>query len=185
MDNYNQIISENLKHIRTTRKLSLDKVCALTGISKSMLSQIEKGTANPSVSTIWKLANGFKISFTELMNTMEREIEFISGSDIQPLLECDGKYRNYPILLFDPNRRFETYRIEVDPSAELNAEAHLSQTQEVVTVMEGSLSVIVNKKEYHLQTGDTLKFKADVPHTYNNRGEEMCVLSMILYYPVQ
>lgn len=183
MENYNRIIGENLNKIRTHRKLSLDQVSTLTSISKSMLSQIEKGTANPSVTTLWKLANGFKISFTELMSSTDNDIELIHSSDREPLLECNGKFRNYPVILFDPQKRFETYNIELDPGAELSAEPHLENTQEYITVMDGKLTITVNEKKYLLSKGDTLKFKADINHVYSNESATLCFLYMILYYP--
>ncbi len=58
------VLAENLKTLRANRKLSLDKVAELTGVSKTMLSQIERGESNPTIHTVWKIANGLKISFT-------------------------------------------------------------------------------------------------------------------------
>ena len=58
MGNINLVISMNLKHIREERKLSLDKVAKMTGVSKSMLGQIERGDSNPTIATVWKIANG-------------------------------------------------------------------------------------------------------------------------------
>lgn len=68
MENINLILSKNLKYLRNERKLSLDKLADLTGISKTMLGQIERGESNPSITTVWKIANGLKISFTALIN---------------------------------------------------------------------------------------------------------------------
>jgi len=183
MENYKSIIASNIKRIRNERELSLDKVATLTGVSKSMLSQIEKGNANPSISTLWKLSNGFKISFTELINAPEHTVELINIHDKEPLTEDNGKLRNYPISLFDSEKRFETYQIELDPKGTHNAEPHPPKTQEHITVMKGCIDVTVENKEYHLKDGDTLKFKADINHSYFNPGNKTCLMHMILYYP--
>ena len=58
MENFNIVFAKNLKRIREDRKLSLDKVADLTGVSKSMLGQIERGDSNPTITTVWKIANG-------------------------------------------------------------------------------------------------------------------------------
>jgi Predicted transcriptional regulators len=63
-----QLIAQNLKRLREERKLSLDRVAELTGVSKSMLGQIERGDSSPTVATVWKIANGLKVSFTTLMS---------------------------------------------------------------------------------------------------------------------
>ncbi len=60
MDKLNYVIAENLKRLREERKLSLDNVSRLSGVSKSMLGQIERGEVNPTVSTVWKISNGLK-----------------------------------------------------------------------------------------------------------------------------
>ena len=64
----NEVIATNLKRIRTAKKMSLDNVANLTGVSKSMLGQIERGDSSPTITTIWKITNGLKISFSSLMN---------------------------------------------------------------------------------------------------------------------
>ena len=63
MDNLNLIIANNLKRIRDERKLSLDKVADLTGVSKSMLGQIERGESNPTISTCLENCKWFKNFF--------------------------------------------------------------------------------------------------------------------------
>ena len=58
MDRLNELIAENLKDIRKGKGLSLEQVSSLTTISKSMLSQLERGEVNPTISTVYKLALG-------------------------------------------------------------------------------------------------------------------------------
>lgn len=62
--NINSIIAENLKTLRTERNLSLGQLAELSGISKVMLSQIEKGDTNPTINTLWKIAKGLKVPYT-------------------------------------------------------------------------------------------------------------------------
>ena len=121
MENIGHIVAENLKRLREERKLSLDAVAKCSGVSKSMLGQIERGVTNPTISTLWKIANGLKISFTSLMLRPEADIEIVQRSAIAPFVETDGKYRNYPVFPFDNSRGFEMYAIELDPGSRLDA----------------------------------------------------------------
>ena len=66
--NLNNIIGENLKRLRTERNLSLSKLSEICGVSKVMLGQIERGESNPTINTIWKIANGFKLPYTVLID---------------------------------------------------------------------------------------------------------------------
>lgn len=164
-------------------KLSLESVAKLTGVSKSMLGQIERREVNPTISTVWKIANGLKVSFTALMSRPEAEIEIVKQSDIQCLIEDDGKYRNYPMFPFNEDRRFEIYMLEIDPDGRLNAEAHPEGTQEFITVFAGEIAVEVDKQKYQVPKGNSIRFKADKPHAYYNTGREQANLSMVIYYP--
>ena len=60
-------VAANAREIREHKGLTLDRAAALTGVSRSMLAQIEKGEVNPTISVLWKMANGYKVSFTSLV----------------------------------------------------------------------------------------------------------------------
>ena len=62
-----KIIASNIKALRSSKGLTLDEAAKITGVSRSMLAQIEKGDVNPTISVLWKIANGYKVSFTALM----------------------------------------------------------------------------------------------------------------------
>ncbi|MDA6151190.1 helix-turn-helix transcriptional regulator, partial [Escherichia coli] len=58
MEEIHLILAKNLKAFRENKKLSLEKVAELTGVSKTMIGQIERGESSPTITTIWKIANG-------------------------------------------------------------------------------------------------------------------------------
>ena len=73
MDAMSSMIAANLKRIRKEKKLSLDNAAEMTGVSKSMLGQIERGESSPTVATLWKIATGLHISFTALLEGQAME----------------------------------------------------------------------------------------------------------------
>ena len=60
------IVAKNIRRLREESKLSMDELSKLSGVSKSMLAQIERGEENPTISTLWKLSNGMKVPFDAL-----------------------------------------------------------------------------------------------------------------------
>ena len=62
-------IGDNLKRLRGRMGLSLSEVANMTGVSKTMLSQIERSESTPTISTIWKISNGLKVKFDTLLDT--------------------------------------------------------------------------------------------------------------------
>ncbi|MCF6139421.1 helix-turn-helix domain-containing protein [Pseudalkalibacillus berkeleyi] len=183
MEHIQSVISDNLMRIRTKRKMSLDELSSITGVSKSLLRQIEKDESNPTISTLWKIANGLKIPFTSLIEYEMPGTEVVRKGEIEPLLEDDGRYRLYPSFTFENQKPFEMYDVELDSGAALQSEPHRPGTIECITVFSGTLTVTIQNKTYSIHEGDSLKFKADNPHTYTNSGNETTKLSMIIYYP--
>ncbi|WP_153731412.1 helix-turn-helix domain-containing protein [Sporosarcina obsidiansis] len=183
MEEINLIIAKNLKAIRESKRLSLEKVAELTGVSKTMVGQIERGESSPTITTIWKIANGLKVSFTTLIQNPQLDATVIRRNEVQELTEDNGKYRVYPTFLFDPDKRFQGYSVEIDQGGYLRANPHREGTEEFITIFEGELTIRVQDDEFTLRNGDSFRFKADLPHTYHNTGETITRLSMILYYP--
>ena len=87
----NKIIAQNVKKLREKRKLTLDAASEITGVSRSMLAQIEKGDVNPTISVLWKIANGYKVSFTSIIEESPQETVSVLRA-AEPLLEDGGRY---------------------------------------------------------------------------------------------
>jgi XRE family transcriptional regulator, regulator of sulfur utilization len=183
MEDATQLVAQNLKRIREEKKLSLDKLAELTGVSKSMLGQIERGASSPTVSVVWKIANGLKISFTSLLSAPQTDIRLVQKLEIHPLIEDNGKYRLYPLFPIEEGRLFEIYSIEIDPGGYLSADPHPEGAQEFITVFAGELTVRVENQEFLVAEGNSIRFKADRPHTYHNSGETLTKISMAIHYP--
>jgi transcriptional regulator with XRE-family HTH domain len=183
MEDITHLVARNLKKIRDEKNLSLEKVAELTGVSKSMLGQIERGASSPTISTVWKISNGLKVSFTTLLDSEQIDPTVVRQSDIKPLTEDHGKYRLYPLFPIEEGRRFEVYSIEIDPRGHLSAEAHPEGTEEFLTVFMGELTVRVNDQEFRVLKGDSIRFRADRPHAYLNSGDTLAELSLAIHYP--
>lgn len=180
--NINLEVGRNIKRIREEKKLTLDGAAAATGVSRSMLAQIEKGDVNPTISVLWKIANGYKVSFTSLIETSLEEATVVRRDGITPIAGDGGRYVNYPIFAFDDRKMFETYRIVIAPGGSLDAQPHLAGTEEYITVFKGNAVIEASGQRFELAEGDSIRFKADAVHGYRNEGTEEVQLSMIIFY---
>lgn len=180
--NINLEVGRNIKRLREEKKLTLDGAAGVTGVSRSMLAQIEKEDVNPTISVLWKIANGYKVSFSSLIETSMEEMTVVREQDILPIREDGGGYVNYPIFPFDDRKMFETYRIVIEPEGKLCAQPHLAGTEEFITVFRGNVGIEANGRRWELSEGDSIRFKADVPHGYWNMGDSQAQLSMIIFY---
>ena len=171
-----------LKKIRKQRDLSLDDLAKLTDVSKAQLAQMEKGESNPTVSTIWKIADGLKISFSSLLQAPKSLLTKIKQTDAPFLTEDDGRYRVYSIIPYNPDRGWELYRLEFDPNCSYESAPHNEGVEETITVVAGRMQVTVGSEKVELITGDTLVFDGNQPHRYENLSNSKCVLHLIIHY---
>ncbi|MBN2287027.1 MAG: helix-turn-helix transcriptional regulator [Tissierellales bacterium] len=183
MEELNSIIADNLKEIRTKRGLSLDHVSALTGVSKSMLGQIERKESNPTIATVWKIANGLKISFTSLVQKPVQENKVIYKSEVTPVIEDEGRCNIYPFFPFEEGRKFEMFQVVMKPNGRLEAEAHNKDTLEMVIVFDGKLEIVIEGVAYLICKDDAFEFRADKMHSYFNPGDQETRMAMVIYYP--
>ena len=178
----NAVVSENARRLREEKRLTLEEAARLTGVSRSMLAQIEKGDVNPTISMVWKIANGYRVSFTSLVEPVRQRPVLLRAADAPALEEDGGRYRNYPVFPFDEERGFETYRIVILPGGVLEAQPHLPGAEEYVTVFAGEAEIGLPDGVYRLGIGDSMRFPADQPHRYRNPGQEEVQLSMLIWY---
>lgn len=182
MEQMSRNIGYQLKKIRQQRSLSLDDVAKATNVSKAQLAQIEKGEANPTVSTIWKIAAGLHISFSSLLQPPEDQFIKIVGENRTFVSEEDGNYRVYSIVPYNPKRGWELYKVEMAPNIIHESEAHSDGVEETITVIKGELIVTCGEMEEHLVEGDTLIFSAHQPHKYTNPTNELTAFHLIIQY---
>lgn len=183
MEQLGRVIGDNLRRLRAERGFSLDTLARESGVSKSRLGQIERGEANPSISTVWQIANAFRVEFSALVTAPDVDPVMVRRADIEPVTADDGRCRTYPLFAFDPVLGCEIYESELEPGGHLVADAHPAGTREVITVLSGSAEIRAGDEVHALGPGDAMRFLADQPHAYRNTGTDVAVLSMIVAYP--
>ncbi len=181
------LVGATIQAFRTKQKLSLDTLSKLSGVSKSMLSQIERNLTNPTVAVLWKLANALNVELTELL-----EIE--TSRDVRPLIEFLPSHSTPVIKSSDGScelrilgpvplaGRFEWYELVIQPGGALQSEAHEKGSKEHLTVLSGQMIVIADSTEQRLKHGDTARYAVDVRHCIHNPGKTNATALMVIEY---
>lgn len=175
-------IGSVLKRVRFERGLTLEETSNLTGVSKAMLGQIERGESNPTISTLWKISAGLRISFSELLGSETNSYEAISIDDITPIYESDGKMILYDVFPFNPMSGFEYFYIKLIPDAIHISPPHQNSTEEYIVVTKGTLNLTVEDQTFELTAPAALKFKSNRNHTYSNPYDSEVIFQSIVKY---
>jgi len=182
MKSLNLIIGNKLKDIRNKRNLSLDESAKLTGVSKAMLGQIERGQSNPTVSTLWKIATGLKVPFSFFTDEDQDDLKVVYQKDINPIIEDNNRMKLYPIFPFDARNGLEIFTIELEPGCNHISTPHDDGVEEYIIVTEGEIEVTINEREFILQKGNSIRFMANKPHTYKNINQDRSTFQNIIFY---
>lgn len=178
-----EVLGQNLKRLRTERNLSLGALAERSGVSKMMLSQIEKGDSNPTVNTLWKIVNGLGVTYSALMEQQSPEVSVVRAEDAPTQFAEGGAYRISCYYPNTPERDFELYRVELDPAACHETEGHGEGTEEFVFLASGELVVTVGGEDYALEAGDAIHFDASLRHAYRNSGDSPAEMFTVNRYP--
>lgn len=173
-------IASSLKILRKERGWSLDKAAQETGVSKAMLGQIERAESSPTISTLWKIASGFKVPFSLFIADDQPDH---STGQTKTLHPSDDKIKVLPIFPFDEKLKCEMFLIELLPGCEHISPPHQPNVIEHVLVAEGSMEVFSNSSWKLLTKGQGLRFDACQPHGYRNFAEQTSTIYDIIHYP--
>ncbi|MDF2608805.1 MAG: DNA-binding protein [Lachnospiraceae bacterium] len=173
MEYISQNVARNLKRVRKTRKMSLDDVAEQTGVSKSMLGQIERGESNPTVETLGKIVSGLRIPFTSLVNSANTDVIIVNKEGLLPFKSVEGEYQFYEYFPYEESRTFEIYMMQIHPRAKNCSGGHGENTFEYLTVIAGILTLEAEGKIYEIKEGDSIRFPTHGDHIYSNNTDEI------------
>lgn len=176
-------IGERLKEVRTIRSLTLEEAARMTGVSKPMLGQIERGQSVPTITVLWKIATGLKVPLSAFLEQPQPEYMVVSVEQSTVISEDNGRMTAYPLFPYDPIRNVEIFQIEFKPGCNHISDRHDNGVEEYVLVQKGTLQLILNGQEITVKEKQAIRFKADVAHGYCNPFTEPCSVYNMIFYP--
>ncbi|MFS2124290.1 helix-turn-helix domain-containing protein [Pseudomonas sp. Pseusp97] len=176
-------VASNLLRLRAKRNLSLDGLARLSGVSRTMLAQIESGRSVPSIKVLCKIAQGLKVSVAAFLDDRAFEgVAVLPARDSKRLVSGDGAFVSRALFPFDVSRQVEFYELRLKGLAIEHSTGHAPGTQENLVVAQGVLEISVNEERFLLGTGDSILFYADQPHSYRNPADSEAVAYLVTTY---
>lgn len=176
-----QVLAANLRALRAQAGLSMSELARRSGIAKGTLSQLESGTGNPTIETVFSLSNAFQVPVSTLLTERTApEVVLVRGANLDVLSSVAVDLRMFRRLDLQ-DTVFELYDQRVRPDAVQQSGGHPGLEHVVVT--SGRLRVGPPDDPYELGPGDYVCFPADRPHIYSTAGDEPVVSVLLLQYP--
>nr|WP_239700554.1 XRE family transcriptional regulator [Massilia sp. 9096] len=167
-------VGATLQRLRLARGLTLEDLSRIAGVSKSMLSQIEREKANPTIAITWRLANALGVQIGELLSSEVRPVELIRVVDAHEIPTLPGNHAGYALRILGPMDlagKYEWYELTLAPGGELASQAHDPGTGEHLTVLSGTVELEVGAEKRRVKHGATARYPADQAHVIRNLGK--------------
>ncbi len=168
-----RVLCNRVTELRKKHKLTLDQLAAASGVSRSMLSQIERGKANPTLAVTFRIAQAFGITIGELVDQpwSTPSIEIVHGDDPNMLFRDDEQCQIRTLSPLHMERNIEFYELKLAPGAELRSAAHFEGTRELLTVSNGRARIESGDSSREVGAGDSAHYRADLAHSISNIGD--------------
>ena len=175
------LVSERIRVRRRDQRLTLDRLAALSAVSKGMLVQIEKGQANPSIATLCKVAAALGVSLSDLVQVSGRHPAEVMPSAAPRLLWRGPKGGTATLLVGSSGPdMLELWSWELRPGERYDAPAHPEGTQELLHVTQGRLALVFGEVGYLIETGGSAVARTDRPHAYACDGKRSARFTMVV-----
>lgn len=182
MSQLDKNIAENLKRLRKSRNMSLDMLAEKTGVSKSMLGQIERGESNPTLATIEKIVDGMKVPFEELIYKKTEAIAIIDNDKLPVYKAQEGAYQVRVVFPYDRHRSFEVYEAKIEAGEDCDCIVGENGSCEYIMVVQGMLTLVTEEGTYEVAANHAIKIASLQRHSYHNRGLQRLILNIFISY---
>jgi len=180
----NRHLGARVKQLRAERDWSLEALAAASGVSRSMLSQIEREQANPTLAVTQRIARAFSMSLGDLVESPEAtsSVTVIRADDRAYHYRSDKNCRIRTLSPLNLEKDVEFYEVQLQAGGALRSAPHFAGTREFLTLERGQVRVESGGDGENLGPGDSASYRADVPHAIVNTGKCEATIFLVDIY---
>jgi Predicted transcriptional regulators len=196
------LLGEKIRDIRKLRKMTITQLANSTGLTPSMISQVERSIISPSIETLKKIGNVLEIPLSVLFEDTESYAPAPAAPLINPMSNMDAFLSQFPPLnlynqspvvhegqrkVLSPGKGIRFYLLtpnltgpiefiynEYDPGSTTGPDLYTHPGCECGLILTGELEIQIKQDVYLLKAGDSITFNSTDPHSKRNVGDKMC-----------
>lgn len=175
-------LAESLRGQRKARGLAIEQLAEMSGVSRSMISKIERAEAVPSTSVLSRLAEALGVTFSQLLVEPDEHDVVLLPQRVQPVLRDHGSgFTRRCISPILPGRGID-WVLNTLPAGSSTGEftAHRRGTDEYIYVLSGTLEARLGSQVHKLNAGDAVYFQATTTHEFRNPGSADCQYFLVI-----
>jgi len=184
IDAIGEHLCERVRNLRKRKGWTLEQLSSNSGVSRSMLSQIERNRANPTLAVACRIARAFGMSLGALVESPDGQssIQIIRAGDRTYHYRLDRRCRWRTLSPLHLEKDLEFHELRLRPGGQLRSAAHFEGTREFVFLHRGAVRIMTGNEAQDLQEGDSAYYPADVSHAIENTAPEEATIFMVVAY---
>jgi XRE family transcriptional regulator, regulator of sulfur utilization len=173
-------LAQNVKALRQSRNLTQEQLARLSGVPRPTWSNLESGSANPTVIVLARIAAALQVPLEELISPPKAMAKFYPADSIPKKRRGGVLVRN---LLPDRLQGLELERLELPPGSRMIGTPHRLGTREYLACEAGQVELVISGESFKLAPGDVIVFRGDQKHSYFNRSDRVAVAYSAIVIP--
>lgn len=177
-------LGARIRTMRDERGWSLEALAEASGVSRSMLSEIERSQANPTLMVTYRIAKAFGLGISELIEPSggTPTIQVVRANDPAQVFRADKRHQVRTLSPLSNEKDIEFYEVRLPAKGDLRSQAHIAGTRELLVVAVGEIRVESGGNVQLLTAGDSAIYRADLPHALINAGTSEAVIYLVDVY---
>ena len=182
----NRRIAERVRELRAARRLSLDALAVRSGVSRSMISLVERGESSPTAVVLERLATGLGVTMAAMFDAPARtgvEQGPIARRDDQPVWRDPASgYLRRNVSPAGVAQPMQIVEVEFPPRARVAFEsgARDVRVDQQVWVLDGTIEITVGDDRHRLRAGDCLAMRLDRPTMFHNPARKLARYAVVV-----
>lgn len=165
------MLGQKIRQKRQEKGLSLTELADKIGRTPSFLSQIERGLAEPSITSLRKISEALDVPiFYFLLDTAEHNP--VVRRQERKVLNFPESHLTFELISPDLNRKMEVMEAKLEPGASTCDEPLTHPGEECMLVLKGKMKIQIGEEEYYLEPGDSIYYFSMIPHKVTSVGDE-------------
>lgn len=182
-----ECIGRKLKQTRLHFGMTIEDLAASSGVSSNMISRLERGLTTPSVEILLRLARAFGLSVSYFVEEVQHGSNVVVSRRGQgtPLFFFEDKHQIVGLSQGLRDASFGAFMEIIEPGCSSGEGLMVHSGEEFALVLDGALDLVIEEQQYQLQQGDSIAFKASLPHRWANAAAEQTRVVWVMSQPPQ
>lgn len=171
-----EMVGQKIRTVRKEKGYTLEILATRTGLSKGLLSQVERGISQPSLESLWRISKALEANFSYFFEEIDHNYVHVIRKEKRRMIVLPDSSGSYSLLSTGRNARLGVLEVRLQPGEETRDQLVQSEGEECLVIVTGTVNVRMGDEVIELNEGDSIYFDNAQSHTIVNTGSVEAII---------